>query len=63
MRWTVSPLDISENECRDVALQRLYKDFRQRRINFWRCLLLKPGACAAWIIGHSLLGGAAKQAI
>ena len=34
-----SLLDISENDCRDLALLRLYKNFRQRIINFWRCLL------------------------
>jgi predicted Abi (CAAX) family protease len=33
-------LDISENERRDVALLRLYKGFRLRIFNFWRCLLV-----------------------
>ena len=35
-------IDISENDCRDVALLRLYKGFRQRIINFWRCLMCCP---------------------
>ncbi|MBW4475801.1 MAG: hypothetical protein KME54_02740 [Tolypothrix brevis GSE-NOS-MK-07-07A] len=36
---TYGQLDISENECRDVAVLRLYKDFGQRIIHLWRCLL------------------------
>jgi hypothetical protein len=39
MKERSQELDISENECRDVAVLRLYKGFRQRIIKFGRCLL------------------------
>ena len=38
-------LDISENDCRDVAVLRLYKGFRQRIIKFGRCLLNRIDLC------------------
>jgi hypothetical protein len=40
-QFFIPPIDISENECRDVALLRLYKGFRQRIINFWRCPMVE----------------------
>ena len=33
-------LDISKKDVPDVAMLRLYKDFGQRIIKYWRCLFM-----------------------